>query len=290
MYYITYFQRALIVYMCSLMKSPERFLALPAYALKMYSVTSSKVGELYAPESTHLDIDDVFKGESPCILDYIMTAHDGAFDEPEYLMIVVKTGARQTETGWVCDYERKVKAIMLIDEEKKKVPPGVTAAEPVMDKPDDTCALPTESKDADDLLTDFAEDDFDEIATSLWDESSKPESLSEGGDSPDAKELRQTFMINEDDRKDRTKEMKAVIDDTRYVVYTSKRLNQMTVRWRDREMREHRSKHVEAVRTLKNMPNAKTMHASRTSNVAKHTLPECIKRAQEWQNWHSARG
>ena len=111
-----------------------------------------------------------------------------------------------------------------------------------------------------------------------------------GGDSPDAKDLRNTFMINEDDRKGRTKEMKTLIDDSKYVAYTSKRLNQMTSRWRDREMREHRSKHIDAVKMLKTIPNAKTMHASRTSNVANHTPPECMKRAQEWQNWHSDRG
>ena len=40
-------------------------------------------------------------------------------------------------------------------------------------------------------------------------------------------------MISEDDMKDRALEMRGFIDETRYVVYTSKRLNQMTVRWRD---------------------------------------------------------
>ena len=148
--------------------------------------------------------------------------------------------------------------------------------------------VPAEVDNADDLLTDFEEDDFDELATSIWGESSKMEASSVGGDSSDAKDLRNTFMISEDDRKDRTKEMKTFIDDSKYVVYTSKKLNQMTARWRDREMREHRAKHVNAVKTLKTIANAKTMHAIGTSNVAKHTLPECTKRAQEWQNWHSA--
>ena len=270
------------------MKSPGRFLALSAYTLTTHRVVITKVGELDAPESTRLDIDDVFNGESLCILDYIMGAFEGGFDEPEYMLIVVKAGARLTSNGWICDYDKTAKASMLNDVGNRKEDSTNATEQQVNDKPYDDAMLPAKIKNADGFLTDFVEE-FNEIATSVWGESRKAESLSEGGDSPDAENLRNTFMISEDDRKDRTKVMKTPIDDSKYVAYASKWLHQMTARWRDREMREHRAKHMEAVKVLKTMPNANAMHARRTSNVSKHTLPECLKRAQEWQNWHSAR-
>ena len=160
------------------MKSPGRFLALPAYVLTTYSVTSSQVGELYAPESTRLDIDDVFNGDSLCVLDYVMSAFDGGFDEPEHMMIVVKTGSILTPDGWVCDYEKKVKVIMLNDSEDKKDEPKNTAIQLVSDKREDEGILPLEVNNTDDLLTDFEEDDFGELSTSMWGESSKMEASS----------------------------------------------------------------------------------------------------------------
>ena len=106
------------------------------------------------------------------------------------------------------------------------------------------------------------------------------ESESNGGAAPDAKNVMNTFMISEDDMKDRALEMRGFIDETRYVVYTSKRLNQMAVKWRDWEKRAFRSQQHEAVGKLKEIPGSKALHASRTSNVAKHSLPQCMKRAQ----------
>ena len=135
-------------------------------------------------------------------------------------------------------------------------------------------------------MTDFDEADFSDVPTSRWDESSGNESHTDGGDSHSARILRNQLTINEDDRQDRTREMKSFIDGPKYVVYTSKRLGQMTVRWRGREKKTHRQKYTEAVKKLAQMHGSKVTHASRTSKVAKHTLPECIKRAQEWQNWH----
>ena len=137
-----------------------------------------------------------------------------------------------------------------------------------------------------DTMADFDEDDFSEVPTCKWDESSLPDSHSDGGDSPQAKILRDQFVLSEDDRKGRARETKAFVDTSKYVVYTSKRLDQMTVRWRDREMKTHRGKHTESVKKLSQIPGPKAMHASRASKVSKHTPPECIKRAQEWQNWH----
>ena len=110
------------------------------------------------------------------------------------------------------------------------------------------------------------------------------------GGHPDATDIRNTLTISESDRSDRADEMKALIGDSRYVVYTRKRLNQMTVRWGDREMRTHRVKHMESVQIPNDIPTSKTTHTGRTSDVSSHTLPECIKSAQGRQNWHSASG
>ena len=274
------------MYANTVMRNPERYLATPLYCEEWLSVKSSKVGIIQVPKVSRLDIDDVFNGESTCILDYICAADDGEFDDPVYFMVVVKTGTRSADDGWLCDYDSKVKVVMLEEERAMSATPytPATAQTPPGLQPR---KLTREEVDAsEDLLTDFGEGDFSEVPTSQWNESSESDSHTDGGDTPEARNLRNQFTISEDDRKDRTREMKAHIDVSKYVVYTSKRLDQMTVRWRDNERRTHQAKYSQAVKKLAQIPGAKVMHASRTSKVSKHTLPECIKRAQQWQNWH----
>ena len=148
--------------------------------------------------------------------------------------------------------------------------------------------MPSEAEvDAsDDMMTDFEEGEFSDVSTCRWNESCVDDSHTDGGDSPEARKLRDQFLISEDDRKERARAMRSFIDGSKYVVYASKRLDQMTVSWRDREAKAHRRKYAEAVRSIAEIPGAKTTHASRTSKASKHSLTECIKRAQEWQNWH----
>ena len=74
------------------MKSPERYLSIPAYCQEWQAIKSSKVGAIQAPRVTRLDVDDVFNGESMCILDYICNADDGGYDEPLFFMVSVKRG------------------------------------------------------------------------------------------------------------------------------------------------------------------------------------------------------
>ena len=139
----------------------------------------------------------------------------------------------------------------------------------------------------DDFLTDLTEADFSEMPSSRWNESAKEESDSIGGDTHDAKNTRDTFLLSEDDRKDMTQQLRGVIGEARYVVYTSRRLNKMTVRWRGHEKRAFQAQHREASGKLRAIPGAKTLQASRTSNIAKHTLAGCLRRAKDRQNWHS---
>ena len=74
---------------------------------------SSKVGIIQVQKASRLDVGDLPNGESTCVLDYICNADEGDFDDPVYFMVFVKTGARSTDDGWVCDYDSKVKVVML---------------------------------------------------------------------------------------------------------------------------------------------------------------------------------
>ena len=265
-------------YTRKLMKSPERYLAMPIYSIGHQPFSSSKVGEVTAPLVTRLDVDDVFDGHSLCILDYVMEADNGCFDEPLYMMVVVKKGVKAKHDGWICEYDKKLKVVMLNENDSTKAN---------HQPPEEKTRPHTGLRPEDDFLTDLTEADFSGVPSSRWNESAKEESDSIGGDTPDAKNMRDTFLVSEDDRKDMTQQLRGVIDEARYVVYTSRRLNKMTVRWRDHEKRAFQAQHREAVGKLKAIPGAKTLQASRTSNVAKHTLAGCLRRAREWQNWHS---
>ena len=92
--------------------------------------------------------------------------------------------------------------------------------------------------------------DFSDVSTCRWNESSEADSHTDGGDAPEARNLRNQFIISEDDRKDGTREMKSFVDVSEYVVYTSKRLDQMTARCMGREMKIHRNKYAQSVKNL----------------------------------------
>ena len=208
-----------------------------------------------------------------------MEADEGSFGPPQYIMVIVKKGVKATADGRICEFDRKMKVVTLdenLDTKANNRPPGIENPMPTADL-----------RHGDDMLTDLDEDEFSDVPSSRWNESSKEESDSDGGDTPDAKNLRDAFLISEDDRKDRTHAMRGFVDEARYVVYTSRRLNKMTARWRDNEKRAFISQHQEAVGKLKAIPGAKALRASSTSNADRNTLPGCMKRAQEWQNWNS---
>ena len=269
------------------MRSPERYLAIPMYCEEWHQICSSKVGMLQAPLVSRLDIDNVFNGESTCILDYVSHADAGEHDEPLYFMVIVKKGTRTKDGGRVCDYTNKMKVVMIGDE-STMCPTQFTPATARTQGVNSQSRMPSnaEVEAADDMMPDFEEDDFSDVSTCRWNESSEGDSHTDGGDSPEARNLRNEFAISGDGRKDRTRETSTFIDGSKYAVNTSKRLDQMTARWRGGEVKAHRHKYTEAVKRLAQMPGGKTMHASRTSKVSKRTLTECIKRAQEWQNWH----
>ena len=188
------------------MKPPERFLATSTYLLGEQRFCSSKIGEVTAPLVTRLDMDDVFGGQSLCILDYVMEADYGSFDEPLYMMGVVEKGVKATHGGWICEYDKKLKVVMLNENDSAKA-----NHRPPIEKPRPHSGLRLE----DDLLADLDEADFSEVPSSGWNESAKEESDSIGGDAPGAKNLRDTFLISEDDRKDMTQKLRGVIDEAR---------------------------------------------------------------------------
>ena len=207
-----------------------------------------------------------------------MEADEWSFGEPQCVMVIVKKGFKSTADGWICEFERKMKVVMIDANDSAKAkhrPPGKRKPRPS-----------TDLQPADDVIADVDEGEFSDVPSSRWGESAKDESESNGGDTPDAKGRRDTFLICEDDRRDMTQEMRGFIDEGRYVVYTS-RINQRAVRWRDKEKRASRSNRQEAAGKLQAAPGAKTLHAFRTSNVSRRTFPERMKRAHEWQNWRS---
>ena len=233
-----------------------------------------------APKVSQLDIDNVFDGESTCIVDYICRADEGEYGDPLYFMVIVKKGTRTKDGGWFCDYDKKMKVATLV-EENAMSPAPFTPATARTQGVNSHNRVPShvEVDASDDMTADFEEADFSDVSTCRWNESSAGDSHTDGGDSPEARNRRNQFTISEDDRKDRAREMRTFTDGPKYVVYTSKRLDQMTVKRMGREVKSHRHKYAEAVKRLDQMPGAKATHASRTSKVPKHTLPECIKRA-----------
>ena len=234
----------------TLMKSPEKILGLPIYTKDTHQIHSSKVGGLiYAPKTSILDLDDVFDGESLCLIDYICTANDGCFDWPNYMMFMVKIGARSTPQGWGCDYDAQMKLVMLDTDKNdqihgKHAPPiEVTEAAEIPSQANfsrifdsvDTQVIPVRLYGDSDVESRGNSSNYSDVATSSWDESSTPDTEPRDGQSPEARALGRSFKLTDGDRKDRTRELATHIDNVRYVDYTSARLNQITVRWRNRE-------------------------------------------------------
>ena len=81
------------------MRSPERYLAIPAYIEEWQQIRSSKVGILQVPLVSRLDMDYVFDGQSSCILDYVSTADEGDYGEPLYFMVITKKKVLEPRTA-----------------------------------------------------------------------------------------------------------------------------------------------------------------------------------------------
>ena len=267
-----------------LMKSPEKYLCTPVTAVSESQIMkSSKIGVMAVPKKAFMELNDIFNGESVCLLDLIGSADEGKFDEPVNLIILVKKGSASTPTGWECEYDNKFKVVILDNADKTKKGKGKMPLQ-VYHAP---LVLQQQNSNVDDELSSLRESDVSEVDSLAWNASTNSEEEPDHGESDDARDMTATHRINDDDRRDRTHEMSKHIDVVRYVVYSSCRLNQITVRWRDRERRVHRAAHSEAVRKLALNPVAKAMHGSRASLISKHGMGECVKRAQQWQRWRS---
>ena len=101
-----------------------------------------------------------------------------------------------------------------------------------------------------DVFPPFGESGCIEAPSCVWGESTASEEEPLGGESSDAKEVHKCFSSKEDDRKGRTQELRKFIDVSKYVVYSSARLIRITVRWRERERRIHRSVYSKCLRIL----------------------------------------
>ena len=260
-----------------LIRSPQRFLALPVYVKESQLINSSKVGSHAVPKVGIVDIDNIFDGQSLCILDYIAEFNDGEYCKPLHVMYLVKTGVRSSHTGWECDYDNQAKVVLL---QECGAPKATGKGKKKNDKP-------VEMNQSDRELSDLNDDDFDDVSVPEWDESEVEDEEPSDGESPSARKLNHDFCMKDDDRRDISKEMSGHVDVDKYAVYTSRRLNRVIVMWRNREKIAHRAAHKNAVKSISSIPGARAMHGSRSSKLSLHGLAECVKRAKEWQQWHS---
>ena len=139
-----------------------------------------------------------------------------------------------------------------------------------------------------DEYSEFNDSDFGDAPQFEWDESSEHVEPTNNDDSDHARGIRTNVEGGEDDRAESTRVLSKSIDTSRYVVYTSAKRNHITARRGEREKRARTRTYKEAVKKLSDISRAKALRASRTSKISKRVMPECIKRAGEWQNCHSS--
>ena len=142
-----------------------------------------------------------------------------------------------------------------------------------------------------DNFSDFTDEDFGEVADDEWDMSEEEEMgeqdrffiLEDDAD----RQLVKKCNPKIDDRHDITAKLVKKIDAANYCVYTTVKDNRIVVMWRRREKLKHLQRYKEAQRNMKSTPACKHLHASRSSNISLRGVSESIKRAEEWQQWHS---
>ena len=78
------------------MDTTEKMLYVLVYCNTAQEVTSSKLGAIRAPLTAKVDIDDVFDGRRPCLLDYMLYAADAGADEVTRVAYPAKKGIVST--------------------------------------------------------------------------------------------------------------------------------------------------------------------------------------------------
>ena len=213
---------------------------------------------------------DVFDGRNLCIVDSGSTDNYGDGDEPPSWMVLMKEGVRLSPSGLDCDNAGAVKIMTFGGNDD--MPPS-SAKRPSAHLIEDEEIREEGGRISPELFADGGlrgeDSESEEAPTCVWGDSGDPESISDGRDAPTGREMRNYFIDKENGRKEETQLMAGRIDSRRYVAYTISRLYQVTVRWRVGEKRTRRKSYTMSVRSLKEIPGAKTMRRSRTSKMSK---------------------
>ena len=267
------------------MKSPERILVQPVYALEYNLIKSQKLKrDIYIPKKAEVDIDDVFNGQSHCLIDYLIQANDGETAFPIAIINTVKEGVTSTTGGWVSQYTTNCKTTSIIYETRKK------EKQTCMKRPGRQQTQIVQLADIDD---EHCSPGPNEVTLPTdWDESEKSGGETEMDGSGDDVELVKKINMKEDDKKDITQKVANYIDVNRYYVFTSAKENQVSALWKDREKKKNWAKYQKAVQKLKAIPTqTRALHASFTIKSSQQGgWKECADRAREWQQWHSVVG
>ena len=275
-----------------MIKSPEKLLFTPVYASSTQNINVARFGELCAPKTAQLDLDDLFDGRDNCLLDYLSKFDNGYCAVPEYVVYLVKRGVTTGSGGWTCHYSDKAKVVHLerIVEETQDLswrPKPNVLSSGVRDPTKEKCQDPFKYEN----FSDFADEDFGETADDEWDMSEEDEVgeldrffiLEDDSD----RQLVKKCSSKDDDRQNITSKLQKKIDGANYCVYTTAKDNRLVVMWRRREKLKHLTRYKESQRKIKRIQECKHLHASRSSSISLRGVPESIKRAEEWQQWHS---
>ena len=101
------------------------------------------------------------------------------------------------------------------------------------------------------------------------------------------RQLAKQCSSKDDDRKDVSAKLAKKIDVSNYCVYSTAKDNRLVVMWRRREKLKHLTRYKDCQRKLKKIDGRKHLHASRSSSISLRGVAESMKRAEEWQQWHS---
>ena len=192
------------------MSKPQKMLAVDIYTTEWQQVLSSKIGNIYVPLAAKLDIDDVFNGSHPCLLDYLMTADDGRPAIAEHVVYLFKKGARSTSDGWVVDYFDKCKVTALA----KHVP---TPEQPFQAAQENVYVSDTWGKVQEpDAFAVESDGELSDTPSLIWNESSASDEGPTVAEDARERELSREFkLITLDGKKDITRKLGNRIDKER---------------------------------------------------------------------------
>ena len=236
------------------MEVPGEMQYVPVYCLTAQTVACTKLGIIRDPLAAKLDIDDVFDGRRPCLLDYMLYAADAGDDEVTHVASLGKKGVTSTVDEWGCEYHRKCKVVEII------TPDVVIRQNAVRSRNPDVYSNRTRgdayARVFSNVLVEASDDDSAQPSEGSCGESGHSWDLEyESGQEPDQLATepnvwQKQFHMKEDDRMDMSKTVRGRIDTGGYVVFVRKSENHASTIWRGREQMKFTNRQLEGQGTL----------------------------------------